>query len=239
MSYYLQKEDDGPLKIWEHPYPHIQYCMGIDTSTGLSQDYTSMQVFTRTYPYKQSAHFRAKLPVIDAGEMANMLGRYYNEALVVCEINYPGNAVQDALIQTYFYPKNYRAEEHLDSDPSVSAKYGFQTTQAKKWLIIRETQELMVEGGVEISCEQTIEEMGNFVYIEDNTKTGGAPGFNDDTVIALMLALHGCMTYPQAIRKPKVKRETDPDKAQAQLMMKEFMNKLKARGTGREEPQVA
>ena len=215
---------EGPLRVWDWPEPNTQYCLGIDTSTGLGEDYSSLQVLTRTMPFVQVAHFRAKWSVVDVAEVANLMGRFYNDALVVCETNYPGNAVQDALVMTYRYGKCYRAEEHLDEDPRVSSKYGFQTTQAKKWLLIREMQELLLAGNIVIKDPVTIEEMGNFVYIEDKTKTGAAPGFSDDTVMGLMLAAHGCTIYPQKIL-PRPERE-NPTKAQAQKMLSDFNKKL-------------
>ena len=218
---------EGPLQIWDYPNTDTQYCLGIDTSTGLGEDYSSLQVFSRSMPFTQVAHFRAKWSVVDVAEVANSLGRFYNNALVICETNYPGNAVQDALVMTYRYPKNYRAEEHLDEDPQVSSKYGFCTTQAKKWLLIRETQELLLSGNIIIKDPLTIEEMGNFVYVEDKTKTGAAQGFNDDTVMGLMLATHGCTIYPQKFA-PRQDKE-NPNKAQATRMLSDFHKKLQDR----------
>ena len=195
--YYFNPVVDGPLKVWKTPQPHIKYIMGIDTSTGLGQDYSSIQIMASTMPFEQVAHFRAKWSVVDVAEAANAIGRYYNKAMAVVETNYPGNAVQDALIMTYRYPKNYRSEEHLDYDPGITTKFGFQTTQAKKWLLIREMQDLILTKNIIINDELTVEEMGNFVYVEDSTKTGAAQGFNDDTVMGIMLASHGCIIYPQ------------------------------------------
>lgn len=215
---------NGPLQIWKAPDKDEKYCIGIDTATGVGADFTVMEVFTRTQPFEQVARLKAKCSVLDAGGYANDLGRYYNNALIVCETNYPGNAVQDSLIQVYQYPWCYQAEQHLDESPNVSSKFGFQTTQASKWLLIREAQGLFKNKEVVIRSIDTIDEFGNYVYIEDKTKTGAAQGLNDDDVIATMLALHGCLIYPQT----RVRKTATPTKVNAQhrAMMDKLMKAI-------------
>jgi hypothetical protein len=212
---------DGPFSIWNKPEAGEEYVIGIDTATGVGGDYTVMEVFTRTMPFKQAARFRAKCSVLDAGSYANLLGRYYNNALIICETNYPGNAVQDALIQVHQYPWCYQAEQHLDESPNVSTKFGFQTTQASKWLLIREFQSVLKNNEVVIQCLDTVDELGNYVYIEDKTKTGAAQGLNDDDVIATMLAIHGCLIWPKSKREA---RALKPSKVN--LQHKAMMDKL-------------
>jgi hypothetical protein len=211
---------NGPLQIWKRPDSNEDYVVGIDTATGVGADFTVMEVFTRTIPFEQVARLRVKASVLDAGGYANDLGRYYNNALIVCETNYPGNAVQDALIQTYMYPWCYQAEQHLDESPNVSSKFGFQTTQASKWLLIREMQSVLKNKEVTIHCLDTIDEFGNYVYIEDKTKTGAAQGLNDDDVIATMLAIHGCLIWP------KKRKENKATPSHVNLQHKAMMDKL-------------
>ena len=217
--------DNGPITIYREPEDKEKYTIGIDTSTGLAKDYSVMQVLTNRMPFEQVAIYRAKESVIDVARMANELGRYYNNAFIVCETNYPGNAVQDALVMTYRYPNNYQAEQHLDESPNVSSKFGFQTTQASKWLIIRETLEALKNEEIIFNDPKTLDEFGTYVYIEDKTKTGAAQGLNDDCVIAFMLALHGCLQRPQKARP----RERKPSEANAQhrRMMQKFIESIR------------
>lgn len=215
---------NAPLTIYERPEDDTEYCVGIDTATGVASDYTVMQVLSRRIPFEQVAVFRAKWSVVDAAAFADVLGRYYNNALIICETNYPGNAVQDALIQTYTYSNCYKLEEHLDDDPNISSKFGWKTTQASKWLLIREMQKALKENEIIFHHKQTLEELGTFVYVEDRTKTGAAQGLNDDCVIAIMLAYHAAMMYPQDQRKTK-KGPTDQNR-QHRAMMDRFMSQF-------------
>ena len=209
---------DGPLQVYKEPEPGTLYTIGIDTSTGVSTDYTVMSVLSNRLPFEQVAVFRAKWSVVDSAKFADMLGRYYNDALIVCETNYPGNAVQDALVMTYQYPNNFKLEEHLDEDPGISSKYGFQTTQASKWLLIREFQHALMDKEIILHDKRTVEELGTFIYIEDRTRTGAAAGLNDDMVIAIMLAYHGALIYPQKSMPKQIGTPSDQERQQRGMM---------------------
>lgn len=213
------------MKVYKEPEKGERYTVGIDTATGLATDYTAMQVLHNRLPFEQVAVFRAKWSVVDAALFANQLGRWYNDALTIVETNYPGNAVQDALIQTYRYPRNYQAEQHLDESPNISSKYGFTTTQASKWLLIREMISALGSGEIILHDPVTLDELGSYVYIEDKTKTGAAPGLNDDCVMAIMLAYHAAQLYPQ---RPKPRKpspvEGDP---QHRRLLDDFMQQLR------------
>lgn len=201
VAYNFVPIEDGPLKIFRHPEPGMIYTMGNDAATGLADDYSCSQILTNTIPHEQVAVFRQQLPVNEYTKIVDRLGRFYNEALNICEINYPGNSVQDALLQYYRYPRNYQPEEHLDVDPGISDKFGFRTTESSKWLLINEMQVALEQKSIIIHDSVTIEEMMNFVFQKDKRKAGGGPGFNDDTVMALMFAYHGAQLYP--IIRPK------------------------------------
>jgi len=140
-------------------------------------------------------------------KFVDQLGRFYNEALLVQEINYPGNSVQDALLTFYNYPRNYRAEKRLETDMEITDKYGFRTTEPSKWMLIGAMLMALEQNNIIVHDPVTIAELRNFVYIQSKSKAGAAEGFNDDTVMALMLALHGANLYPQIIPRTIIKIE--------------------------------
>lgn len=236
MRYQFIGETDGFLKVWQQPEPDMVYTMGIDVSSGLSEDYSVVQVLTNTIPFYQAACFRAKLAVNTVTEWVYKIGKWYNDALAVCEINYPGNSVQDALLQYYQYPRNYQAEQHLHEDPSVSTKYGFRTTETSKWMLIHGLQITLSSREIKINDRETMYEMLNYVYQSGPNKAAAAEGFNDDTVMALMLALHGAKLYPllrPTVIKPKVTHlATDPDTKRDWRM---FQQKLRHRMEHKDE----
>jgi hypothetical protein len=194
-------QDRGPLLIWEHPEVGMKYSLGADAATGVGKDWTVFSVLRNTIPLVQVARYRAKINTVDASCHMVDLGWYYNRALIVCETNYPGNALVDGAVVTHKYPNMYQSEDRLDADPGVSSKFGITTTQASKWLFIRETQEMLQKGQLVLNDKDTLEEFCNFVYLEDKSKTGAAEGMNDDCVMATMLAVHGAILYPVRIQK--------------------------------------
>ena len=218
MNYSFREHEFEPLKIFRESEPSMIYTMGVDAATGLGDDYSSAQILTNSIPFEQVAVFRAKWPVNQFSKFVNDLGRYYNEALNVCEVNYPGNSVQDALLQYYRYPRNYQSETHLDEDIDISSKFGFRTTEGSKWLLINEMLLALAQGQIIINDIVTLDEFRNFVYqaSKRNSKrsTGAGAGFSDDTVIALMLAYHGAKLYPIIRPEGEVKKiveSEDPD----------------------------
>ena len=219
MAYTFVEQETGPLRVFALPEPGMTYTMGIDAATGLGDDYSSIQMLTNTIPCEQVAVFRQQIPVNEFTKIVDNTGRFYNEALNVCEINYPGNSVQDALLQFYRYPRNYQPETHLVTNYDITEKFGFRTTEASKWLLINEMQAALEENGIIIHDPVTISEMLNFVYQAAKNKAGAAAGFNDDTVMALMLAYHGAKLYPfirpRSEEKKREIRTTDADTKRA------------------------
>lgn len=124
----------------------------------------------------------------------------------------------------------------MDEDPSISAKFGWSTTQTSKWLLIREMQEALRKDEVVINDPQTIDELCNYVYIEDKSKTGAAEGLNDDTVIALMLAFHGAKLNPQSIVTKQHKLQMA--NKQHNEMMDKFLKHIQSRGNGKLMPKI-
>lgn len=215
MDYTFFEQETGPLKVFKEPQDGMVYTMGIDGSTGLADDYSAIQIFSNMLPFEQCAVFHAKLPIIQISEYANNLGRWYNNALNICEVNYPGNSIQDALLQYYQYPRNYQPESHLQEELDIATRYGFHTTETTKWILIHEALLMLEANEFRIHDPETLEEMNNFVFQQSRRQAAAAPGFNDDLVMSMMLALHGCKLYPIVVPQEKkqesVVKTTNPD----------------------------
>ncbi len=197
------------VQVYRHPERDMRYTIGVDGATGFGADYTSIQVFSNRIPFEQVAWFRHKrITTVKGSEVLINLAKYYNNAFIVPETRQPGNAYVDNLIEVYAYGNIFRRKQVLDEDPTVSTKYGICTTEADKHLLINLSKSLLENPDgpqVKFRDEITLTEFLNYIYIEDKNKTGAGEGFNDDTVMAAMLALtYGCSLRPQA---PKEKIE--------------------------------
>ena len=223
--------------IYAHPESDTRYTIGLDAATGFGNDYTSIQIFSNRMPFEQVAWLRDKrITTVKGSEITYALAKYYNNAFIVPETRFPGNAYVDNLIEVYAYGNIFRRKQVLDEDPTVSTKYGICTTEADKHLLINQTKSLMENpDGPQVIFHDpvTLNEFCNFVYIEDKRKTGGTEGFNDDTVIATMLALHGCALRPQEQRQT-VKRYSHDDEniAHQQYLMKNHWERIAGKEKG-------
>lgn len=238
MRNFIESES-GDLTIFHPPEPGMVYTVGIDAATGLGNDYTAIQVLWNAIPFAQCAVYRSNLPPVETTRAANNIGLFYNEALIICETNYPGNSVQDNLLNFYNYPRNYRAEQHLDEDPTISSKYGFRTTEPSKWMLIHELQNSLERNEILIYDDETLNELLNFVYVSGKNKAGAADGFNDDLVMSLMLALHGASLYPCA--KPIVDRTINANKSKDPQTIKDWdriRSRLRNRLLGNRKAQL-
>ena len=192
------------VSIWQFPEPDTRYTIGLDAATGFGADYTSIQVWSNRLPFEQVAWLRNKRTTTPVGsEVMVALARWYNNAYIVPEIRFPGNAYVDNAINDN-YTHIHQKIQTLDENPSESSKYGISTTEADKHLLVNNFKELTegIDGPKIIFHDEiTIYEFCNFVYLADKDKMGGGEGFHDDTVDAALLALYGCSKRPQKQRE--------------------------------------
>jgi hypothetical protein len=228
LKHEFKQIENGPLALWSFPEKDTRYTMGIDAATGVGQDWTVFQVLCNRQPFEQVARYRAKVDTVAGSRAMVELGRYYNNAMLVIETRFPGNAYADAAAVQYRYPKLYRKDEYMDIDPNVSDKFGITTTQPDKWRFIREITEQFAAGNFipHLNDPITLDEILNYIYIEDKSKTGAAQGLNDDCVDALMLAVHGVALYPQDPKAKQKKRLTE-EVAHQRYLMDKFAKRLK------------
>lgn len=226
MPHSFTSQPNGPVRLWQKPQKGLRYTIGIDTASGDSTDWTVGQVLCNSLPFEQVAMFRAKIGITEAAEELDALGRYYNDALAVIETNGMGVAMQDAFLMKHKYPKCYRAEQRLDEDPDISPKFGFNMSKPAKNLLIGEMSAALKNEEVVIHDVTTLNELMTFVWQEGKQKASAAEGSNDDCVIALMLALHGCTLFPQKHKKIESRAVVDPDKAMFRRIMAEFMQEV-------------
>lgn len=218
------------VEIFRKPEPDEKYSIGVDGAWGVQQDYTSIQVFSNRIPFEQVAWYHSdSVDTVQGSDVMVNLGWYYNNAMLVIETRAPGNSYQDNAIQRYGYTNLYQAEQHLDEDPTISSKFGIATTDAWKSLLVNETRSLLSARKKGKWCPQailhdpfTIMSLCNFVYLESSRKVGAAPGCHDDAAMATMLALHGCITYPQPPRVADTEAE-DEETAHKRYLLKRHL----------------
>lgn len=184
----VDEDSYGRLKIWDKPEKGEEYVIGADVAEGLSTGDYSVADVIRKSDMKTVARYRAQIDPDQFGHVLELLGRYYNYALIGVEINNHGLAVVQRL-RDLFYPNLYRRETRLDEVfEQTTTKFGWKTTSITKPLAIDYLAEAIREGHIIDNDIVFIEEA--FSYVRDERgRTNAEHGTHDDTIMAKAIAL--------------------------------------------------
>lgn len=178
------------LQVWEEPEEGRTYFMGVDVARGAGGDYSVIQVIDITeFPYRQVAVFRDNntshliFPRIIAE-----VGRKYNDAYCLIEINDIGESVADSLYYDEEY-ENLMTTGALKGKISLgswnNAKNGLRTTTATKNSGCSTLKSLIENQKLILRDMETVKELSTFIS-KGKTYMADA-GCNDDLVMALVV----------------------------------------------------
>jgi hypothetical protein len=181
-------EDDGKLKIYEHPKKGAIYIIGSDPSKGTGEHWATAQVLRLDsiipIKMKQVAVFRDnKTDLYHFADILNRLSLKYNSAYILCENNGEGNAV----VQRLWWDHE---NENLVNSGTKTKNLGIRSTGGEKGTKTKAVlmmKRIIEDGSIEINDEMTLKELGAF--IEENDKFFGKD-MSDDLVSALYWACY-------------------------------------------------
>ena len=192
----LDEQPENPypwLKIWELPLIGIDYVIGADTSEGLdptetkdpdSHSATVLRADTREMVAKLEGRFD---PDLYACQL-DMLGRFYNNALLGFEVNNTsGGAVRSGLLRLE-YPNLYTREIYDTEMDKPTKKVGWCTDKITRAMMVSDGQHWIREYMVKINCWQTISQAAAWRF-DKNGKPTHPDGEHDDDVISLLIAI--------------------------------------------------
>lgn len=184
----LIKRAKGWIEVWKEPIENHQYVLGVDTSEGVrGGDYACGQVLDMA-TLEQVAIIHGMLSPWDLAQQLNLLGRWYNNAVLAVELANTGRAVQDYLIRLFNYPHLHVWQGRQDSIRHTGGKlYGWETNVWSRPLLIEAGRRAINTKLVTIRDRSTLDEMQNFSRI-DTGKYEATSG-HDDRVMALLIAL--------------------------------------------------
>jgi len=181
---------DG-LTIYRKPVAGRFYVAGADVAEGIGQEGDfSVAVFFDRQTGEEVAHFRGKLPPDRFGERLNDWGRYYNNALMVPEVNNHGLTTLTILKQKCYPNLYFRPAAYDKSGIPMSDRVGWRTTVLTKPLMIDDLGKMFRDGLIRIHSARTLDEMLTFVY-DDRGHMNAMDGMTDDSLIATCVALQG------------------------------------------------
>jgi hypothetical protein len=187
--------DETVFQVWKRPEEGKQYIVGCDVARGDGKDYSTIQVLDAE-TLEQVAEYRDKIGVDLFPYLIDWVGRVYNNAYLVVECNSFGLHVALTLRDTLqykrmFFSKNVQDIHVRPFDYKVNEGTeipGFQTTMKTRPLIVASVIQHMRENSLILHSPRLTAEFSTFVMI--NNKPQHEPGFHDDLIFALGLALY-------------------------------------------------
>ncbi len=191
----------GPVYNFETE-SHTFLCRNItthncDVGRGDGADFSTIQILDAN-ELKQVAEYQGKIPPDLFAHMIHKVALEYNKAYVVIECNSFGLATCLVLKNQLRYDStriyhsksikkmvNHHWNVNIDENGEIP---GFQTTTGTRPLIIASLITYMREKKIDIRSRRLIEEFKTFIY--NGIKAEHAPGYHDDLIIALAIALY-------------------------------------------------
>jgi hypothetical protein len=207
VGFHLTPGQSGRLSVWEEPREKAKYVIGIDVAEnrvrdrnsiargkplmGLERPDFSCAIVLDLETAFHVATWHGNIDVTEYGIVCAALGRYYNDALLVPEVNGPGLAVVETLSKMVGYQPLYRSKlvNRVDLDP-LGTEWGFRTTMHTRVLLIAQIQSLINYGQLFTKDANLVKEIRTMEYDESGTPRGRGRN-KDDRVMALGLALIG------------------------------------------------
>ncbi len=183
----------GPLKLFKRPGDRdAVYQIGGDPAKVPGRgDFACAQVINRR-TLEQVAVFRQRIDGEDFGQELFKLGLFFNTATIAPEV-FGAGAITTGWLRAMRYPKVWKTKRFARTQ-GKSHTYGWVTSDDTKRAAIERTRSYVHNGqtmgiGLVIHDPHTFSEMRNYVQLPDG-RFGNANGEpNDDTVMALAIAL--------------------------------------------------
>jgi len=175
----------SPVQIWAMPDPTHRYCMGADVAEGLDHgDYSDASVLDANTG-ELVAKWHGHIPPREFAGQLDMLGRFYNTALLGCEANNHGLSTIDAL-RDLRYPRLYRRRTYGETHKKPTLKWGWYTDRRTKPLMIDGLDQAMRDDAIIIYDRHTFGELRTYIR-DEKGQLHGSP--HDDRVISLAIAV--------------------------------------------------
>ena len=177
------------LWIWKSPIPDKEYIIAVDIAKGTSDDSSCIQVLDVSTK-EQVAEYLGKGTTKEVAQIADKLGRAYNDAFMLIESNSIGEAVFTELYYNLGYPNLYRQKKNGPNGTVVFT--GWSTNVKTRGLI---TDKLIdyyyndFEWNTYIPHSSRLMEQCKF-WIWTGRGPDHTGGKHDDAIMAMAIALY-------------------------------------------------
>jgi hypothetical protein len=174
------------LIVWERPVEGRTYVIGADVGEGLAGGDASAACVLDHRHGTQVAELHGRVPPERFAQMLNLLGRWYNRALLAVERNNHGHSVLNTLRNVCGYPNLYY---HVRYDPvgKTTPVLGWPTDQATKPILVDDLAAAIAAQQIVIRSSGLVDECLTFVTTDTGSQEA-QPGAHDDRVMAVGIA---------------------------------------------------
>jgi len=185
------------LWIWKDPEPGKKYIMGVDVSTGQSDDFSAFSVICLDGEEgeEQVAEYYGKLPPDELANFVWHAGTRYN-AYVVVDITGGVGLPTSLKLKEMGYSQLHYPNGDTNKNP------GFNIDSNRR-IVVSELEESIRTNRVKIRSERTISEMSTFVF--RNGRPDHMVGYHDDLLWALGMGIYVANTTFKEIERNKNK----------------------------------
>ncbi len=194
LVYHSPIKRNAGLDVYEEPKEQNNYLITVDVARGIGKDYSAFIVFDITeFPYKVVAKYKNnEIKPMLFPSIINEVGRAYNDAYILCEVNDIGDQVANILHFDLEYDnilmcsQRGRAGQIVGSGFSgKKSQLGVRMTAAVKKLGCSNLKTLMEDDKVLMYDYDIISELTTF--IQKHNSFEAEEGCNDDLAMCLVI----------------------------------------------------
>jgi hypothetical protein len=191
LVYVRPLEQPHDVKIYKHPIKDHIYAMTVDVSEGLGLDSSTLVVVDcTTVPYEVVATFAdANISQLMFPTLLANIGKYYNEASILVEINIGSQVVnilhQDLEYENIVMTKMSGRKGTIIGSAGNQNRLGIKTTKITKRIGCANLKTLVESNKIILNDFNIINELST--YVVDGTSYNAEDGHHDDLVMCLVL----------------------------------------------------
>jgi len=179
----------GALHIWRESIPGRDYIIGVDAAEGMGEenDNSCIEIIDAA-TCEQVAEFYSNLcPPHNFAQVVMMLGRMYNNALIIVESQSAGLTVLDKLKHEFSYENLF---ESTNENTGKSSSPGIKTNRSTRPKFLETIQTRLINQSIAIRSRRFIKELKGFIWNSATKRAEATRGFHDDAIMAMCFALH-------------------------------------------------
>ena len=209
LTYSTPIKQTEHIKVYSEPAQGRLYTVVVDTSRGLSSDYSAFVVFDITeIPYKVVATYRNnQISPLIYPSMVYQFAKHYHNAYCLIESNDIGKQVADILYheleyeQVFYTVSDQKSGQRISGGFTGTSQIGVKTSRSIKKIGCSNFKSMVENDKIFLEDEDLINELFRFSAKGDSYE---AEEGNDDLVMC-------CVLFSWLMEQPYVKELTDTD----------------------------